>query len=108
MGVLPSGIRIVPTSTLITAKLRVMQLGAIGTTYVKPFMIKVVMATIMLIVAVSRALVVPVYLAQLGFLSLAPASARLLERTSFGFMVLGLAAGACIIVGAMVRGYRQA
>jgi hypothetical protein len=32
----------------------------------------------------------------------------LLQRVSFGFMVLGLAAGAFIIVGAMVRGYRHA
>ena len=37
------------------------QLGAIGTTYVKENMIKIVMGTIMLIVAVSRALAVPEY-----------------------------------------------
>ena len=42
------------------------QLGAIGTTYVKEYMIKVVMATIMLIVAVSRGLAIPRYLNQLG------------------------------------------
>ncbi len=84
------------------------QLGAIGTTFVKPFMIKVVMATVMLIVAVSRALVVPVYLTQLGMMEVAQASATLLQRVSFGFMVFALAAGAFIIVGAMVRGYRHA
>ena len=84
------------------------QLGAIGTTFVKPFLIKVVMATVMLIVAVSRALVVPVYLTQLGALSLDRTSMMLLERASFGFMVLALASGALIIVGAMVRGYRHA
>ncbi|MCL2341200.1 MAG: sulfite exporter TauE/SafE family protein, partial [Proteobacteria bacterium] len=38
------------------------QLGAIGTTYVKDYMIKYVMATIMLIVAVSRFLALPKYL----------------------------------------------
>jgi uncharacterized membrane protein YfcA len=84
------------------------QLGAIGTTFVKPFMIKVVMATVMLIVALSRALVVPVYLTQLGLASLDPSSMKLLERTSFVFMVLALAAGAFIIVGAMLRSYRHA
>jgi len=84
------------------------QLGAIGTTFVKPFMIKVVMATVMLIVAVSRALVVPVYLAQLGVMALEQTSMRLLERASFAFMVLALASGAIIIVAAMVRGYRHA
>jgi hypothetical protein len=92
---------------ILFASLFGVQLGAIGTTFVKPFMIKVVMATIMLIVAVSRALVVPVYLGQLGFLSLEPASVRILERSSFAFMVLALASGAFIIVGAMLRGHRQ-
>jgi uncharacterized protein len=84
------------------------QLGAIGTTFVKPFMIKVVMATVMLIVAVSRALVLPVYLTQLGLAALDPALMKMLERTSFAFMVLALAAGAVIIVGAMLRSYRHA
>jgi uncharacterized membrane protein YfcA len=84
------------------------QLGAIGTTFVKPFMIKVVMATVMLIVAVSRALVLPVYLTQLGLASVDPGVMKMLERTSFAFMVLALAAGAFIIVGAMFRGYRHA
>jgi len=84
------------------------QLGAIGTTFVKPFMIKVVMAMVMLIVAVSRALVVPVYLAQLGVVGLERPSLLLLERASFALMVLALAAGAFIIVAAMVRGYRHA
>jgi uncharacterized membrane protein YfcA len=84
------------------------QLGAIGTTFVKPFMIKVVMATVMLIVAVSRALVVPVYLMQLGIMALDDAAMTSLQRVSFGFMVLALGAGAFIIVGAMVRGYRHA
>ncbi|MGH8674287.1 MAG: sulfite exporter TauE/SafE family protein, partial [Burkholderiales bacterium] len=84
------------------------QLGAIGTTFVKPHMIKVVMATVMLIVAVSRALVLPVYLTQLGAMSLAELTMTLLTRLSFGFMVLGLASGAFIIIGAMLRGYRAA
>ena len=44
------------------------QLGAIGTTYVKPFMIKVVMGVIMVIVLFSRGLMVPVYLSQLGLI----------------------------------------
>ena len=83
------------------------QLGAIGTTYVKPFMIKLVMATVMLIVAVSRALVVPVYLTQLEWMALAPATMALLDRVSFALMVLALAAGAFIIIGAMVKGRRR-
>jgi hypothetical protein len=70
-------------------------------------MIKVVMATIMLIVAVSRAIVVPVYLAQLGYMALDAATADILKKVSFVFMVAALAAGALIIIGAMIRGHRQ-
>ncbi len=79
------------------------QLGAIGTTYVKPYMIKLVTAIIMLIVAVSRLLVLPVYLAQLEVLELGAGAARFLENLSFLFMVAALLVGAMIIIGAMLR-----
>ena len=84
------------------------QLGAIGTTFVPPHMIKVVMGAIMLIVAVSRALVVPVYLAELGLFGLSQPVTSLLKTASFALMVASLAVGAFIIIGAMVRGYRTA
>ena len=80
------------------------QLGAIGTTYVRPYMIKLVTGMIMLIVAVSRALVVPVYLGELQLLALAEPVARLLKGASFVFMVAALAVGAIAIVGAMLKG----
>jgi hypothetical protein len=82
------------------------QLGAIGTTFVAPYVIKVVMGTIMLIVAVSRGLVVPVYLAELGLIGLSQPAMSLLKTGSFVFMVAALAVGAFIILGAMIRGYR--
>ena len=84
------------------------QLGAIGTTFVAPYMIKVVMGSIMLIVAVSRALVVPVYLTQLELAGLSEGQMSVLKTVSFVFMVAALAVGALIIVGAMIRGYRTA
>ncbi len=49
------------TLIILAGSLLGVQLGAIGTTYVKENMIKVVMGTIMLIVAVSRALAMPQY-----------------------------------------------
>ena len=82
------------------------QLGVIGTTYVKPFMIKVVMAAIMLIVAVSRGLVVPVYLTELGRLDLAPRTMAWLQTASFVFLVLALCTGGIIIIASMLRGHR--
>jgi hypothetical protein len=91
---------------LLAGSLFGIQLGVIGTTYVKPFMIKVVMATIMLIVAVSRGLVVPVYLTQLGRMELAPQTMAWLETVSFALLVLALCVGGIIIIGAMLRGYR--
>jgi uncharacterized protein len=91
---------------LLAGSLFGIQLGVIGTTYVKPFMIKVVMAAIMLIVAVSRGLVVPVYLTQLGRMDLAPQTMAFLEGASFVFLVLALCVGGVIIIGAMLRGHR--
>jgi hypothetical protein len=91
---------------LLAGSLFGIQLGVIGTTYVKPFMIKVVMAAIMLIVAVSRGLVVPVYLTELGRLDLAPRTMAWLQTASFAFLVLALCTGGIIIIASMLRGYR--
>ncbi|HYA86172.1 MAG TPA: sulfite exporter TauE/SafE family protein [Nitrospirota bacterium] len=84
------------------------QLGAIGTTYVKPFMIKVVMGTIMVIVLFSRGLMVPVYLSQLGLIDkLGEGTVSVLKNTSFAIMVFALMLGAFIVLRAMWQG-RQA
>ena len=91
---------------LLAGSLFGIQLGAIGTTFVKPIMIKVVMAAIMLIVAVSRGLVVPVYLEQLGQMELAPQTAARLQAASFTFLALALCTGSIIIIASMLRGYR--
>lgn len=82
------------------------QLGAIGTTYVKPYVIKLVMAAIMLIVAVSRGLVVPVYLAQLGIIDLWQPAMGWLQKLSLAFLLLALCVGGFIIIRAMLRGHR--
>jgi len=91
---------------LLAGSLFGVQLGAIGTTFVKPYLIKVVMAAIMLIVAVSRGLLVPVYLSQLGKMSLAPQMMAWLQVASFALLVIALCTGGIIILGAMLRGYR--
>ncbi|MBE0585108.1 MAG: sulfite exporter TauE/SafE family protein [Desulfofustis sp.] len=74
------------------------QLGAIGTTYVKDYMIKVVMATIMLIVAVSRFLAIPQYLNQLQVTSLGDGVVTVLTQLSFYVMCFALLVGAGIIL----------
>jgi uncharacterized protein len=81
------------------------QLGAIGTTYVKPFMIKVVMGLIMVIVLFSRGLMVPVYLSQLGVIDkLGDSSVKLLKNSSFAIMIFALLLGAFIVLRAMYQG----
>lgn len=83
------------------------QLGAIGTTYVKPFMVKVVMGTIMIIVLVSRAIVIPVYMSELQLIgTLEPGTAKVLKTVSFYVMVLALVTGAFIVLRALIGGMR--
>ena len=83
------------------------QLGAIGTTYVKPVMIKVVMGVIMVIVLFSRGLMVPVYLSQLGLIqTLGAETVKVLKNTSFAIMALALLLGAFIVLRAMWKGRR--
>ncbi|MEK6673264.1 MAG: sulfite exporter TauE/SafE family protein [Nitrospirota bacterium] len=83
------------------------QLGAIGTTYVKPFMIKVVMGVIMVIVLFSRALMVPVYLAQLGVIeTLGETTVKVLKNTSFAIMIMAVLIGAFIVLRAIWQGRR--
>ena len=83
------------------------QLGAIGTTYVRPYMVKVVMGTIMMLVLFSRGFIIPVYLSQLGWIApIAESTAAVLKAVSFWIMVAALVGGAAIVLGALVSGMR--
>lgn len=84
------------------------QLGAIGTTYVKPYMIKMVMGIIMVIVLFSRALMIPVYLSKLGLIAtISEPTTYMLKNTSFAIMIFALALGAFIVLRAMWQGRRE-
>jgi len=84
------------------------QLGAMGTTYVKPFVIKMVMGVIMVIVLFSRGLMVPVYLAQLGLIeTISETTVKILKNTSFAIMIFALLIGAFIVLRAMWQGRRE-
>jgi uncharacterized protein len=84
------------------------QLGAIGTTYVRPYMVKVVMGTIMMLVLLSRAIIIPVYLAQLRWIApIAPSTEALLRQVSFWIMLAALVTGAAIVLGALASGMRE-
>jgi hypothetical protein len=92
------------TLLILAASLFGVQLGALGTTYVKEHMIKVVMGTIMLIVAVSRGLAIPKYLTDLGLLALEHDTTTILMKTSFIVMAIALMTGAVIILRSMIKG----
>ncbi len=96
------------TLIILAGSLFGVQLGAIGTTYVKDYMIKIVMGTIMLIVAVSRGFAIPIYLTQLNILDLAKDITSLLKIISFIFMSSALATGAIIILVSLFKGRRKA
>lgn len=84
------------------------QLGAIGTTYVKESMIKIVMSVLMLIVAVSRLFALPKYLTELKLFSMEPATIQILDRISFITMCLALLIGAFIILSSMWKARKPA
>lgn len=83
------------------------QLGAIGTTYVKPYMVKIVMGVIMLLALISRAVVIPVYLSELEQIErLNDSTATILKDLSFGLLIFALVVGATIVFSALIKGMR--
>ncbi len=95
------------TVIILAGSLLGVQLGAIGTTYVKEHMIKVVMGIIMLIVAVSRGLAIPKYLTELGVLSINKETIDILTKASFISMCIALIVGAVIILSSMWKAKKK-
>jgi len=84
------------------------QLGAIGTTYVKDYQVKLVMAVIMLTVLFSRIFYVPNYLSQLEII--APLSDQTMKTlTILGDVVLELALflGAAMVLSSLIKGMAE-
>lgn len=84
------------------------QLGAMGTTYVKPFLIKLVMGIIMVVVLFSRAIMVPVYMSQLKLIqTLGDGTVKFMKNISFIIMMVALLTGASIVLHTMWKGMRK-
>lgn len=94
------------TFLILAGSLFGVQLGAVGTSFVKDYMIKLVMAAVMLTVMVSRIVAIPVYLHNLGRITLNDALIPVLKNVSFGILVFALLGSGLIILGAMIRGRR--
>jgi len=92
---------------LLAGSLFGIQLGAISTTYVQPYMVKLVMGVIMILVSLSRVITVPVYLSALGYIErLTEGTAGILKTVSFSILVLALVVGAIIILYSLWRGLK--
>ncbi len=84
------------------------QLGAIGTTYVKPYMVKLVMGVIMIIVLFSRGTMIPAYLSDLSLINtLSPETISWMKMVSFVLLVIALTVGAVIVFSALIKGMLQ-
>jgi uncharacterized membrane protein YfcA len=97
------------TLLILAGSLVGVQLGALGTTYVKDHVIKIVMASVMLIVAVSRGAKVPGYLADVGMMkALDPQMTALLNSVSFWALITALAWAGGLITIFMIKGMLEA
>lgn len=84
------------------------QIGAIGTTYVKDYTVKMIMGMIMVIVLFSRLFEMPVYLSDLELIStISKSTSSILSNISFGTLALALLTGALGILAALVKGINQ-
>ncbi|ACV61897.1 protein of unknown function DUF81 [Desulfofarcimen acetoxidans DSM 771] len=82
-------------------------LGAIGTRVVRGFQIKIVMTSVIAVVAISRVLMVPVYLNDLGSLSMAKAMHDNLTLASNLILYASGLVGSGIILSWMLKAYRR-
>jgi uncharacterized membrane protein YfcA len=97
------------TLLILAGSLIGVQLGALGTTYVKDHIIKIVMASVMLIVAVSRGAKVPGYLADVGAMkALDPQFTALLNSVSFWALITALGSAGTLITFFMFKGMMEA
>jgi nucleotide-binding universal stress UspA family protein/uncharacterized membrane protein YfcA len=83
------------------------QIGAIGTTYVKDYVVKFVMATIMLLVLLSRFFYIPGYLSELGFIgTLDIGHVGTMNGLGQAILAFALLFGAAMILQALYKGMR--
>lgn len=83
------------------------QIGAIGTTYVKDYQVKFTMAVIMLTVLFSRFFYIPGYLSKMGFIEpLAADTAQILKYIGDGVLYLALFVGAYTVISSLLTGIR--
>ena len=84
------------------------QLGAIGTTYVKDYQIKLVMAVIMLTVLFSRMFYIPGYMSELGMIApLDHGSIATLKTLGDSVLAVALILGAVTVLTSLTKGIAE-
>lgn len=84
------------------------QIGAIGTTYVKDYQVKFTMAVIMLTVLFSRFFYIPGYLSKMGMIApVADDTVRILKMAGDGVLFLALFLGAATVLSALFKGVKE-
>jgi hypothetical protein len=81
--------------------------GAYGVKVVKELMIRVVTGTIILLCVLSRAIAVPMYLRQLGWVTMNPDWDAYFNQASKGMLFLAGISGMAIILYNVIKAYRQ-
>lgn len=94
------------TLLILVGSLFGVQLGAIGTTYVKSYMVKFVMSTIMILVSISRVMAIPTYLNDLEIITFNDSTLLIFGNISFVIMCIAMLVGGVIIIGSMIKGKR--
>ena len=92
------------TALILAGSLVGVQIGAIGTSYVKEYMIKIVTGTVMILAGVSRIIVIPTYLDDLDIMPLSDGVTTMLNNGSLVMLYTTLVGSGVLIVGAMIKG----
>jgi len=91
------------TALILATSLIGVQIGAVGTTYVRQYYIKLAMAIVMILVTISRALAIPGYLVKLKMLSLDEGLVSLMNSLVFPIMVFAMVSVTPLVVWPMIR-----
>jgi len=84
------------------------QVGALGTSYVREYTVKFISGVVMVLAAISRAVMVPAYLSDVGLIVVGNGTRALLATLSTLILYGTLVSAGTLIVAAMVRGKRAA
>ncbi|MFP3946137.1 MAG: sulfite exporter TauE/SafE family protein, partial [Archaeoglobaceae archaeon] len=91
------------TALVLATSLIGVQVGAVGTTYVKQYMVKLAMGVVMYLVVLSRACAVPGYLVSLGWITMDPGLVATFDSLVFPLMIFAMVAVTPIILVPMIR-----